>query len=82
MTNEKLINGLRSSSNLDDRQLVKGFDRPQALASVEGCLNDEGLEMLANLRGVVIPELHRLRGNRRWLEMNRLARATASGKAS
>jgi hypothetical protein len=76
MTNQ-FINELRSSSNLADRQLVKRYNQLQALASVEACLNDEGLEMLANLRGVVIPALHKLRGNRRWLQMNTMARAQA-----
>jgi hypothetical protein len=74
MTNtEKLINELRASSNLDDCQLVSRFDRLQRLASVEACLNDEGMEMLANLRGAVIPELHRIRCNRQWLQMSDMA---------
>jgi hypothetical protein len=63
MTNtEKLIESLRGSKNLDDQQLVSRYDRMQRLASVEGCLNDEGEEMLANLREVVLPELSRLVG--------------------
>jgi hypothetical protein len=46
------------------------------LASVEGCLNDQAAKQLANLRAAIIPELHRLKCNRRWLQMNRMARRT------
>jgi len=71
----KFINELHSSSNLADRQLCARFDRLQRLASVEAWLNEEGAKQLANLRELVIPELHRLRSNRRWLKMNTMARA-------
>jgi hypothetical protein len=52
-----------------------------ALASAEGCLNDQAAEELAQLREAIIPELHRLKCNRRWLQLSAIARAQA-GKAS
>jgi len=80
ITKYHFIAGLRSSRRPDDQQLVKRWDRMHALASVEGCLNDQAAKQLANLRAVIIPELHRLKCNRRWLQMNRMARAQ-TGKA-
>jgi hypothetical protein len=81
ITRYQFIAGLRSSKRLDDQQLVRRWDRLHALASAEGCLNDQAAEELAQLREAIIPELHRLKCNRRWLQLSAIARAQA-GKAS